>query len=240
MSDIGRLAERSLHAALKAWLAQPGDRVETPVGSHVIDIVRGDPDSATPPMLIEVQTGHFSALKTKLAALLPLYPLRIVHPLAIEKQITRLDADGVLIARRRSPRRGDPLDVFRELVSIPAWLGHPNLTLELIDTQQEEIWRDDGAGSWRRKGWSIADRRLVSVGGSRVLRALPDYLALLLESLGAPLPDAFTRADVEARLTGQRKRLAQPALYTLRECGALRQVGRRGRAFVYSRPAADS
>ncbi len=41
-------------------LAQPGDRLEVAVGRFVIDVVRADGE------LIEVQTGGFGPLSTKL------------------------------------------------------------------------------------------------------------------------------------------------------------------------------
>ena len=41
-SEIGTLNEKPLHAALKAWYAQPGDRLEVAVDGFVVDIVRGD------------------------------------------------------------------------------------------------------------------------------------------------------------------------------------------------------
>ena len=58
------MREGPLHAAVKALLAAPGDRLEVPVGRFVIDLVRADGE------LVEVQTGGFGALGTKLDALL--------------------------------------------------------------------------------------------------------------------------------------------------------------------------
>ncbi|PJF25510.1 MAG: hypothetical protein CUN53_12430, partial [Phototrophicales bacterium] len=170
---IGKLNESGLHAALKAHYAQPGDRLESVVGGYVIDIVR----EGEPPQLIEIQTGNFGALKPKLAALLDTHRIRIVYPLAAQKWIVRIDMDGVLLSRRKSPRPGAPLDIFRELVYILAFIGHPNLTIELIETSQEEIWRDDGAGSWRRRHWSIADRRLAALGSAHTLKSTADCFA---------------------------------------------------------------
>ena len=43
-------------AAVKLALAQPGDRLEVPVGRFVIDLVRADGE------LVEVQTGGFGAI----------------------------------------------------------------------------------------------------------------------------------------------------------------------------------
>ena len=50
------MREGPLHAAVKALLARPGDRMEVPVGRFVIDLVRADGE------LVEVQTGGFGAL----------------------------------------------------------------------------------------------------------------------------------------------------------------------------------
>ena len=43
--------------------------------------------------------------------------------------------------RRRSPRHGSVFDVFSSLVSIPAMLAHPNLTLDVVLTVEEELRR---------------------------------------------------------------------------------------------------
>ena len=34
--------------------------------------------------------------------------------------------------------------------------------------RQEQVWRDDGQGSWRRGRWSLIDTRLLGVAGSAV------------------------------------------------------------------------
>lgn len=234
---IGKLNESGLHAALKAHYAQPGDRLESVIGGFVIDILR----EGEPPTLIEIQTGNFSALKPKLSALLDAHRIRLVYPLAAQKWIVRIDAAGALISRRKSPRAGSPLDIFRELVYIPAFIGHPNLTIELIETAQEEIWRDDGAGSWRRRHWSIADRRLAALGETQTLRSPADCFALVQSVLSADLPAEFTIADVTARLIAPRlKPLIQPSLYALHKMGALVRTGKRGRAFTYALRPTDA
>ena len=84
---ISTLNESPLHAALKARYARPGDRFEVPIDGFIVDIVRGD-------LLVEVQTGNFTAIKRKLAALTAHHPVRLVYPLAREKWIVRLAEDG--------------------------------------------------------------------------------------------------------------------------------------------------
>ncbi|HZE03755.1 MAG TPA: hypothetical protein VE127_00935, partial [Solirubrobacteraceae bacterium] len=111
MSSIGVLREGPLHAALKAALAQPGDRLEVPVGRFVIDLVRADGE------LVEVQTGGFAALGPKLDALLDDHRIRIVCPLAAERRIVRVDADGEVLSARRSPKSMAVIEVFDRIVS---------------------------------------------------------------------------------------------------------------------------
>ncbi len=227
MPSIGELREKSLHAALKDLYAQPGDVLEARVGGWVIDILReGDP-----PLLIEIQTRSFSSMKRKLTALLDSYPVRLVHPIPAEKWIVRVSADGEILSRRRSPQKGlAAARLFRELVSFPALVAHPNLTIDLLLTREDEVWLDDGAGSWRRKRWSIADRRLIDII-ERVTLASPDDFAALLPSA---LPALLTTADLAAELRITRG-LSGKMAYCLREMGVLDVVGKQGKAILYRR-----
>ena len=59
---IGLLAERSLHAGLKDYLAREGDQFEVKLGRFVIDIVGGE-------LLIEIQARHLYPLRSKLLQL---------------------------------------------------------------------------------------------------------------------------------------------------------------------------
>jgi hypothetical protein len=221
---IGTLQEKSLHAALKTWYMQPGDLLETSVGGYVIDIVR------EPQTLIEIQTRSFSSMKRKLMSLLDQYPIRLVHPIAQQRFVVRVDGDGVVVSRRKSPKQGKVFDVFREFVSFPSLMAHPNFSLEVLLIHDEEIWRDDGKGSWRRKGWSIYDRRLVSVGESVTLTNPRECAALIPQSVA----ETFECKELAEALNIQRP-IAQKMAYCLREMGALQVVGKRRNAFLYAR-----
>ncbi|WP_420628864.1 hypothetical protein [Candidatus Leptofilum sp.] len=222
MNKIGTLAEKSLHAGIKEWYGRSTDQFEVKVDGFVIDIVRGE-------QLIEIQTRHFGAMKRKLGLLLDNHPVLLLHPIAQEKWIVRETAVGYPISRRKSPKKGQPLDLFSELMRIPHLLPHPNLVVGAVLTQQEEIWRDDGQGSWRRKGWSLHDHRLLDVVEMHTFATPTDLLALLPPDL----PQPFTNKQL-AKLAKIRTKLAQRITYTLARCDVIEQVGKDGRSNLYS------
>ena len=124
---IGTLGEKSLHAAIKAWYAQPGDRPEWDVeGKYVVDIFRPATDT-TSEQCIEIQTRSLGKLKTKLVFLLEHWPVRLVYPVAQERHYRALDADGEIVSRRKSPKRGTVFHLFPELVGLPKLVTHPHL-----------------------------------------------------------------------------------------------------------------
>jgi hypothetical protein len=216
------MVENSLHEGVKHWYAEPGDLIEENVEGYLIDVVRGG-------QLIEIQTSNFSAIKKKLAKLIRHHRVRLVHPVSQGKWIVRIDADGEMISRRRSPRRGRVEDVFLELVYMPSLIQEPNFSLEVLLIHSEEVLVNDGRGSWRRRGWSIHDRRLLEVVESHVFSEPRDFHGLLPESLQ---PEFATRQLSEA--LGLRQNIAQKMVYTLRHMEAIEAIGKRGRASVYS------
>ena len=221
---IGTYQEKSLHAALKAWYAAPGDREEQPVDGYVVDLVRSDD-------LIEIQTRNFAAIRRKLSTLLQNYAVRLVHPIPAQKWIVRLDRDGATeLSRRRSPKRGTLLDVFDELVSIPTLVAHPQFLLDVLLVEVEETRCHDGRGSWRRRGWSIHDQILVGVTSQHRFHGPADFAALL----PATLPEPFTSSEIAARF-GVRHGQGQKIAYCLRHMGVIHVVGKQGNAYLYQR-----
>jgi hypothetical protein len=219
--SIGELNEGSLHAALKDWVARPGDPMEVQVGRYVVDVVQDG-------LLIEVQTRSLSSIRAKLQDLCTGHRVRLVYPVIGEKLLVRLDPDtGQELGRRRSPLKGNWLHLFDELVYAPLLLEHPRFELQAVLVAVDE-WRcADGKGSWRNRGVSIVDRRLREVRDARLFRCGADLAGLLPEELAAP----FTHREL-ARASGVRLPTAQRASYCLRKLGILQAVGRRGRAML--------
>lgn len=223
LNGIGTLQETSLHAALKERLARPGDQFEVEVDGCFIDIVHGN-------LLIEIQTGNFTALKRKLKRLLDNHPVCVVYPIAQERWVRRITADGKEVSRRKSPKRGRIEELFLELVRLPHLVSHPNFSFKALLIQEEVVWRDDGQGSWRRRGWSVADRVLIDVLSFRDFRETADFLALLPDSLVYP----FTNKDVRSGL-GVRANVAQKMTYCLKKMELIEVVGKSGRLLLYDR-----
>jgi len=221
-NHIGTLQESSLHATLKIWYSKPGDKLEEPFDNYLIDIVRDD-------LLIEIQTKNFSAIKKKIANLIQHHKMCLVHPISQDKWITNIDAQSNKIIRRRlSPLHRSYIDIFDELIRIPDMVSNPNLIIEIFLVQTEEIRKNDGKGSWRRRGWSICDQRLIGVLGKKEFNSPNDFLDFIPKSLGAP----FTNFEL-AKSLNKPLRLARKMSYCLRKMGILKVIGKKGKYLLY-------
>ena len=222
MSGIGLLNEKSLHASLKEWYAQPGDVFEVQVDGFVIDIVRDD-------LLLEIQTGNFASIKSKLRKLVRAHPIRLIYPIAQEKWIVKQAKDnGGGVTRRKSPKRGRVEDLFWEMVSFPHLLVSSSFSLEVLLIKEEEVRRYAEKRNWRRRGWSIEERRLLSVEDRRLFVKAGDLQALIPEIVGK----SFTTRDLVDAM-GISRPLAQKMAYCLHKASVTELIGKRGRAILY-------
>jgi hypothetical protein len=220
---IGTLNEGALHAQLNNWYRRPDDRIERVVDGFVVDLVRGD-------LLVEIQTGSFAPLRRKLELLTRQHPVRLVAPLPLVRRIIRLSDEGELLSARRSPRRGPAEDIFSRLVSIPSLLCRSRFELELLLTQQDELRVYQQGKAFRRQGWVVAGRRLVSVEQCIRITSPADAARLLPPNL----PELFDTAQL-AEAAAIERRLAQQMTYCLRALGVLQTTDKRGNAIVHRR-----
>ena len=221
-NGIGELAESSLHHALKLHYQREDDEVEQKLEGYVIDVQREHE-------LVEIQTSSFSSIKKKYRKLLKTNKIRMVYPIAEKKWLIKQHRDGS-IERRKSPKKGKIYDVFRELVSIPHFLINPDFILDIVMIHEEEHRVNDGKGSWRRKGWSIIDHKLVKIVRTVSLKDRTDFDQLLPQSL----PEQFTTADI-SKTAKIPKYMSQKMAYTLKKMEVIHQVGKKGRYHLYER-----
>jgi hypothetical protein len=213
--------EFSLHSEIKKVYSLPGDQFEVKLDNYIVDILRGN-------LVIEVQTRNFSALKEKLQVLAEKYQVRLVYPLPEKKWITHVTKDNIVLNTRKSPRRGKLTDLFRELVMIPHMIGEENFSLEVLFTDEEEVRCADGKGSWRRRGVSIVERRLLKVNDRILFQTKTDYLKIM----PAGLDRVFTNKEL-ANLAKVPLKTARQITYCLRKGGVIQLVEKKRREMVF-------
>jgi hypothetical protein len=213
----------ALHQALQRFYAGDDGAIEVEMDGYRADAIRDG-------VIYEIQTKAFTAIRDKLHELADEHPVVLVHPIPRYKWIAKYDGEtGEEISYRRSPKRWQPCEVFDELVYATKLLARENIALELIVICERETRIDDGEGSWRRNGESIGGHELLAILERHRFERPRDLVRLLPEEL----PEQFTTRHL--REAGIRKRLAGKIAYTLREIGAIEQVGKDGRAYLYER-----
>jgi len=215
------MTEYSLHSEIKDWYMVSGDELEVKVEDFIIDILRGK-------LLIEIQTRNFSAIKKKLIKLLLNNQVRLVFPIAKLKWIAHVSRSGEFVRRRKSPKKGKLTDLFYELVHTPSLIKDRNFSLEVWLIEEEELRCNDGKGSWKRRGVSVKDRKLLNVFDRIIFEDSRDFLEFLPKEL-----DGYFTNKVLALKLGISIRLAQKITYCLRKMGAISIAGKKNNELLF-------
>ena len=215
------MTEYSLHSEIKDWYKISGDELEVKVKDFRIDILRDK-------LLIEIQTGNFTSIKKKLLKLLLNNQVRLVYPIAKLKWIVHVSRLGEFVRRRKSPKKGKLLDLFHELVHAPSLIKDRNFSLEVLLIKEEELRCYDGRGSWRRRGVSVKDRKLLRVFERFVFEDSRDFLGFLPEEL-----DEYFTNEVLALKLGISIGLASKITYCLRRMGAISIAGKKRNELLF-------
>jgi hypothetical protein len=215
--------ETSLHRELKEFYCDDAAAREVSVRGYRVDaIVDG--------VLIEIQQASLSALRHKTKALLETHRVIVVKPLSALKTIIRLKSHGGPTAWTRvSPRHETLYHLFDDFVHFVHVFPHPQLTLEVLLTEQEETRVPRPKRRFRAKDFTVADRRLIAVRTRHVFQTNSDLCRILPSGLA----DTFTTADI-AGLAEIPRWLAQKMAYCLRRTGAIVTAGKRRNAIVYA------
>ncbi|NKB99204.1 MAG: hypothetical protein GKR90_12025 [Pseudomonadales bacterium] len=221
---IGTLNEGPLHAALKATYVANGGDAEVSIDGFVADAVRGG-------VIYEVQTGSFSGLTRKMQTLAEQCPVVLVHPIAATTHIVKVPEkeDETPPPRRKSPKHGRLIHIVNELVYVPKLLNHPNFSVEVVLTEEEELRRYDPKKNRRRGGWRVVERRLLNVVEGCRLQEVDD----LMQFVQGDLPDPFSTKDLAAA-TNEPIALARKMAYCFRHAGVTKIVGKQGNSLLYT------
>ena len=212
----------SLHQQLKLHYVADKGRHEVKVDGYRIDAIDDQE------RLIEVQCASLLAIRDKIRKLTKHHQVVVVKPLAAKKKLLKKSRrNGRVQSRRYSPAHQTLADVFLELVHFTQAFPHPNLQLDVLLTEQEEIRVPPKRRTWRRK-FSVQDRTLVSVIETHSFRTPQD----LWDGLQLILPETFTTAQLAEKGTMPRW-LAQKAAYCFRKMKFIEPCGKQGNAIEY-------
>ena len=220
--------ETTLHQQLKRRYAQDDDSTEVVLGKYRIDAIRHDE-------LIEVQCASLSAIRDKCRNLLKRHQLRVVKPIVMRTRIAKAKKPGgPVTSRRLSPKRGNLLELFDELIYFTRVFPHPNLVIEvpLIEIEQLRLPGKKRKRRWH-KDFKVADVRLETIQRSLELRTPADLLSLLNIP---PTVENFNTADL-ATIIARPRWHAQQIAYVLRKTGAIDSQGRDRSGIIYQRAA---
>ena len=222
LDGIGTLSEKAIHSTLKQYLSKNLANQEIKIGSYYADVcVDGH--------IYEIQTRQFHKLQNKLDFFLKEYPVTVVYPVTNTNYLRWITpATGEITPLKKSPRKGNPLQVFAELYRIRKFLSHPGFSLKIVLMDTEEYRMLDGYGKDKKKRASKCDKFPLTLVAEYDIETPADYMMLL----PAELPDSFTSKEF-AKLAKIPLSLAQTALLLLTEFQIVLRTGKQGNAYIY-------
>ena len=223
---IGTLNESPLHSSLKDYYLSENARREFPIGKYIVDIYSDG-------VIYEIQTGSFSGLSKKLSELLYENTVVLVHPIANCSIIAKhFDLDNnEKITYRRSPKKGEFIDIINELIYIPKLLNHPMFSVEIVLIEEKINRIYDSKIRRRRGGWRTINRELTNIIDIKRIHSLQD----MLNFITIELPSSFDTKQLSIAMGGKSLSLAQKFAYFLREANAIKIIGKKGRSNIYKK-----
>ena len=225
VGSIGTLAEKTVHSTLKQYLSHDLARQEIKIGSYYADVcIDGH--------IFEIQTRQFNKLRTKLDFFLQDHPVTVVYPVTCQNYLRWVTPKtGEISSPKKSPRKGNPLQVFAELYRIRPFLAHPHFSLKLILMDMEEYRMLDGYGKDKKRRATKCDKFPLALVAEYDIQTPKDYRMLLPKTL----PDHFTSKEF-AKLARISLGLAQTTLLLLSELGVVKRTTKQGNAYIYELP----
>ncbi len=219
---IGTLSEKTVHAVVKNYYEPDEDKQEIPIEGLYADIFTGNE-------IIEIQTRNFDRLRDKLNRFLPLYPVTVVLPIPDTKWLIWIDEiTGELSDKRKSPKKGDAYQVFRELYKIKSYLKEKNLSVTLLFLDIEEYRLLNGWSKDKKKGSSRYDRIPMQIKKEINLTCPEDYMQLL----PIDIPEFFSVKDFSkyVKISQNQARVVLNILFYL---NIVHRVDKKGNAYIY-------
>jgi len=219
---IGTLAEKTVHAVLKNYYEPNEENHEILIDNYVADIYADGE-------IIEIQTRQLNAMRKKLQAFLPSYPVTIVYPIPSKKWLIWIDEEsGECSKKRKSPLTGTPYHAFGELYKIKMFLCDPNLKIHLPLIEVEEYRLLNGWSRDKKKGSTRYDRVPLELNEIVVMECQQDYM----QFIPYELESQFTVKHF-AKAAHIQKQLAGVVVHILHHIGVIRRIGKEKRSYLY-------
>lgn len=224
---IGIQKEKILHRTLKYYICNDEQYHEVKVSKERKGVLFADIKMDN--QIYEIQTRSFNALRDKLNEFLKTYQVTVVYPIASHKTIFKINEENHLLSNKKSPKKGNPLDLFYELYKIKGYLNHPNLFFKIIMLDMDEYRKEVKKKHYRSSGYE----RIVQIP-KRVERIIDlkrnsDYIHLLGEY---PLNEEFISKEF-AKATHLTIKKAMVTLHVLTYMGIVTRIGKANRSYVY-------
>ena len=231
------LNESQLHHSLKILYQELYEgEVEVEQDGHIYDIVTKKGN------VIEIQTKNLAKLLPKILDTIEKgHNVKLIHPLALTRRIELKDEEGNIISNRKSPKKENIYDIFRELTGIYPLLTNPHFSLEVVEIEMTEervrtaqpVQSKNSRRRFRRN-WNKCGKRLDKIINTRRFSKAEDYLKLL-----PPLPEQFCAKDLKNAIASQKEFPARAAgnahliLWVLSHAGLIERVETKKRPFYY-------
>ena len=231
------LNESKLHNSLKILYQKLYEgQTEVEQDGHVYDIVTKNGN------VIEIQTKNLAKLLPKILDTIDKgHNVKLVHPIPLITRIELKDEEGNIISKRKSPKKGNIYDIFRELTGIYILMSNPHFSLEVLEIEmteervrtEEAVQSKNGRRRFRRN-WNKTGKRLDTIINTRRFSKPEDYLALL-----PPLPQTFCAKDLKKAISEQKElptratANANLILWVLAHAELIEYTGTKGKSKYY-------
>ena len=125
------LNESKLHNSLKILYQELYEgKTEVEQDGHIYDIITKNGN------IIEIQTKNLAKLLPKILDTIEKgHNVKLIHPLPLVTRIELQDEEGKIISKRKSPKKGNIYDIFRELTGIYPLMTNPHFSLEIVEIE---------------------------------------------------------------------------------------------------------
>ena len=224
--SVGTQNEKLIHAVLKNYYAPYSDEQEIKIGRYFADAVSEDG-------IFEIQTKALYRLREKLADFTAAAFVTVVHPVEYETRTVYISTDSGEVVKETPFRKADPkVKIFDELYSVRDYLGHERVRFILARLRVEKRVYFSGSKLPELRSRSVRKKLTIEkvplkLLSETVLHSKEDYRIYLPEGL----PQQFTKKEFTklSKDGGTSLRLE-----VLRAAGLIKQVGTKGRSYVYS------